>query len=122
MSVEAPVCCSPVLSVDDGVTDTGGVRRSTIREGADNAGVDRAFGGGGVGSGLGPLLTDRTVETGLDSSFTAARCCAGARSLLVVVGSGNTFGSAFTDACAEALRSGTGIGLTGEDVNTFEYA
>jgi len=38
---------------------------------------------------------------------------------------GNIFGSALTDpcaGCAEPARRGTGIGLTGEDVNTFEFA
>ena len=79
-----------------------------------------------MGSGLevGPFLTDRTVETGFESSFTPGRCGAGFPSLLVVDG-GGCFGAAFTDACedsAEPLRIATGIGLTGEDVNTFEYA
>jgi hypothetical protein len=149
MSVDASVCSSgAVLSVDDGVAGTGCDRRSacnaggagfestrsvvsgtagrgtTVCGGRDGTGVGRALSGGGaVGTGLGAFLTERTVDTGFDSSFTAGGCGAGFRSLLVTDGGGNSFGSAFTDACAGragALPSGTGIGLTGEDVNTFE--
>jgi hypothetical protein len=138
VSIEGAVCCSGAgLSVDDGVGSADCDWRSADDvtgaafdgAGSTGNGID---GRGTVGEGPatsrgfvgGPVLTDRTVDTGFASFFTAGACGTGFGSLRVADGGGTGLGSALADVCAgrvEALRWATGIGLAGEAVNTFQY-
>jgi len=136
-SFEGTACWSgAVLSVDDGVGRAGRAGRSaddvsgtwfasagSVANGTAGLG---AWGGpaGTCGVVLDPFLTDRTVDTGFDSFFTAGGCRTGLSSPLVAEGGGTCFGAALTDACAGragAVRCATGIGQAGEIVNTFQY-